>query len=494
MKLPGQGQSHGLSGGDAAAITGLSMPSSPHPDGLPTPQRHWSAATIGLGISMSVLDGVIANVALPVMARDLGVTPSSSIWIVNAYQLMVLVAILPLASLGDIIGYRRVHLGGVALFTFASVLCALSPNLPILALSRALQGLGAAGMMSVSPALLRFTYPHALLGRGIGINSLVVAASAGLGPSLAAAILSIGPWPLLFAINLPIGLAAIAVGRKALPFTPRGSHAFDWKSTVLIAAVATAIFWSIEGLAVNASAMMILALLGSAVVLGVLLVRLQRQESHPMLPVDLLAIPIFSLSVGASIAAFCGYTFAMTALPFRLFHVFGFSVGTIGLMMTTWPVSSGLASVVAGRLSERYPAGILGGIGMALFGVSLLALAALPLHASGWAISACMAMSGAGFGLFQSPNNRNIIASAPRHRSGGAGGMLAMARLAGMTLGAAAVSVLLAWYANEGTWYALVLGTGFAALAAVLSMLRLSSPAPAAANVALATAKESEPG
>ncbi len=459
------------------------MTSDPHADGLPLPQRWWSAATIGLGISMSVLDGVIANVALPVIAQDLDVTPSSSIWVVNAYQLAVLISILPLASLGDIIGYRRVYLSGIALFTLASVLCALSPTLPILSLSRALQGFGAAGMMSVSPALLRFTYPHAMLGRGIGVNSLVVAASAGLGPSIAAAILSVGPWPLLFAINLPIGAAAIAVGRKALPFTPRGSHSFDWRSTVLIAAAAVAIFWSIEGLAVNASAWMIVALLGGAGVLGAVLVRLQRQEHHPMLPVDLLAIPIFSLSVGASIAAFCGYTFAMTALPFRLFHVFGYPVGVIGLMMTAWPVSSGMASVAAGRLSERYPAGILGGVGMALFCISLLGLAALPVHASAWSITACMALSGCGFGLFQSPNNRNIIASAPRHRSGGAGGMLALARLAGLTLGAAAVSVLLAWYANEGTLYALVAGAGFAVLAALLSMLRLSSPGTAAASI-----------
>ena len=156
-----------------------------HADGLPQPQRNWAILTIALGLVMSVIDGSIANVALPTIAEALHASPAFSIWIVNGYQLAITISLLPLASLGEIIGYRRVYLAGLVLFTLASLFCALSHTLLLLTLARILQGFGAAGIMSVNSALVRFTYPRALLGRGIGINAMVVAVSAAVGPTAA---------------------------------------------------------------------------------------------------------------------------------------------------------------------------------------------------------------------------------------------------------------------------------------------------------------------
>src|SRR6185312_7049318 len=118
-----------------------------HADGLPLPQRYWAVITIALGITMSVIDGAIANVALPTIAADLNASPSFSIWIVNGYQLAITISLLPLASLGEIAGYRRVYLVGLVLFTVASLCCALSHTLLLLTASRVLQGFGAAGIM-----------------------------------------------------------------------------------------------------------------------------------------------------------------------------------------------------------------------------------------------------------------------------------------------------------------------------------------------------------
>src|ERR1700740_3124233 len=132
-------------------------------DGLPFPQRTWAILTIVLGIVMAVLDGAIANVALPTIAQDLHATPSFSVWIVNGYQLAITISLLPLASLGEIIGYRRVYLAGVIGFTLSSLFFSPSHTMLELTLSRILQGFGAAGIMSVNTALVRFTYPHALL-------------------------------------------------------------------------------------------------------------------------------------------------------------------------------------------------------------------------------------------------------------------------------------------------------------------------------------------
>jgi DHA2 family multidrug resistance protein-like MFS transporter len=160
-------------------------------DGLPPPQRWRAMLTVAIAVAMSVLVTSIANIALPTIARDMHATPAASIWVVNAYQLAVTVTLLPFASIGDIYGHRRVYVWGLALYTAASLLCAVAPSLPVLVVGRVLQGFGGAGIMSVNGALVRFIYPRAELGRGIGFNALVVASSSTAGPSVAAGIMSL---------------------------------------------------------------------------------------------------------------------------------------------------------------------------------------------------------------------------------------------------------------------------------------------------------------
>jgi MFS transporter, DHA2 family, multidrug resistance protein len=445
-----------------------------HADGLSKPQRNWAILTIALGLVMAVMDGAIANVALPTIARDLDASPAFSIWIVNGYQLAITISLLPLASLGEIIGYRRVYLAGLALFTLASLFCALSHTLLLLTVARIVQGFGAAGIMSVNAALVRFTYPRALLGRGIGINALVVAISAAVGPTVAAAILAIGTWPYLFAVNIPIGIAALALGWRYLPHAPRGSHAFDWQSAVLSAITFGIGIAAIDSVGHGEALYLCLAEFGIAAVAGVLLVFRQTHMVSPLLPVDLLRIPIFALSIGTSIASFCGQMLAFVAIPFYLESRFGYSAVQIGLLITPWPIAIAFAAPLAGRLLERYPAGLLGGIGLVLFAAGLGTLALLPADPSIADVVWRMVLSGAGFGLFQTPNNRTMIAAAPRERSGGASGMLGTARLLGQTTGAALVALFLARYPTEGTRISLLTGAGFALLGAALSMLRLS--------------------
>jgi DHA2 family multidrug resistance protein-like MFS transporter len=381
---------------------------------------------------MAVMDGAIANVALPTIARNLDASPAFSIWIVNGYQLAITISLLPLASLGEIIGYRRVYLAGLALFTLASLFCALSHTLLLLTVARIVQGFGAAG------------------------------------------ILAVGTWPYLFAINVPIGIAALALGWRCLPHTPRGSHAFDWQSAGLSAITFGVGIAAIDSAGHGEALAICLSEFTIAVVAGFLLVFRQTHMASPLLPVDLLRIPIFALSIATSIASFCGQMLAFVAIPFYLESRFGYSAVQMGLLITPWPIAVAFAAPVAGRLVERYPAGLLGGIGLLLFAVGLGALALLPANPGAFDVIWRMALSGVGFGLFQTPNNRTMIAAAPRERSGGASGMLGTARLLGQTTGAALVALFLARSPADGTQYALLAGAGFALLGAVLSMLRLS--------------------
>ncbi len=445
-----------------------------HADGLPLPQRNWAVVTIALALLMAVMDSAIANVALPTIARDLDASPAFSIWIVNGYQLAITISLLPLAALGEIIGYRRVYLAGLALFTLASLFCALSHTLLLLTVARIVQGFGAAGILSVNAALVRFSYPRTLLGRGIGINALVVAISAAVGPTVAAGILAVGTWPYLFAVNVPIGIAALALGWRYLPHTPRGSHAFDWQSAGLSAIAFGVGIAAIDSAGHGEALALCLSEFAIAVAAGVLLVFRQKHMTSPLLPVDLLRIPVFALSIATSIASFCGQMLAFVAIPFYLESRFGYSAVQIGLLITPRPIAVAFAAPVAGRLVERYPAGLLGGIGLLLFAAGLATLAVLPANPGAIDVIWRMALSGLGFGLFQTPNNRTMIAAAPRERSGGASGMLGTARLLGQTAGAALVALFLARSPADGTQISLLAGAGFALLGAVLSMLRLS--------------------
>ena len=445
-----------------------------HGDGLPQPQRRWAILTIALGIAMSVIDGAIANVALPTIASDLNASPAFSIWIVNGYQLAITISLLPLASLGEIVGYRRVYLPGLLLFTLASLFCALAHTLLLLTVARIVQGFGAAGIMSVNAALVRFTYPRAQLGRGIGLNALVVAISAAVGPTIAASILAIGSWPYLFAVNIPIGIVALAVGWRCLPHTKLGRHAFDWQSAGLSAVTFGVGIAAIDSAGHGEPVVNYLSEFAVAAIAALLLLYRETHITSPLLPIDLLRIPVFALSIATSIASFCAQMLAFVAIPFYLQGRFGYSAVHIGLLITPWPLAVAFAAPLAGRLVEHYPAGLLGGIGLLLFALGLGALALLPASASSFDVIWRMALAGAGFGLFQTPNNRTMIAAAPRERSGGASGMLGTARLLGQTIGAALVALFLGRYPAEGTRISLFAGAGFALCGAALSMLRLS--------------------
>ncbi|HKR38329.1 MAG TPA: MFS transporter [Paraburkholderia sp.] len=442
-------------------------------NGLPFPQRYYAILVVALGITLAVLDGAIANVALPTIARHLQASAASSIWIVNAYQLSVTISLLPLASLGDRIGYKRVYLAGMVLFTVASLGCALATTLPELAFARMVQGFGGAGIMSVNTALVRMIYPRAQLGRGVAINAMVVAIASAVGPTLASGVLAIATWPWLFAINVPIGIAALMLGMRALPVNERHPAPYDYLSAVLNAVVFGLLIFAVDGLGHGESNRLVALEFVLAIVIGWFFVRRQLTQAAPLLPVDLLANPVFALSISTSVCSFCAQMLSFVALPFMLQETFGFSQVDTGLLMTPWPLVIVGAAPLSGALSDRYPAGMLGGIGLALFALGLLSLATLGAHPTVFDICWRMALCGVGFGVFQSPNNRQILSSAPRERSGGASGMLGTARLTGQTLGAALVALIFGVAPQHGPTTALYVATAFAAVAAVVSLLRL---------------------
>jgi MFS transporter, DHA2 family, multidrug resistance protein len=442
-------------------------------DGVPVPRRYWAIAAIILAITITVLDSTIVNVALPSMARDFQTSDAASIWVINSYQVAILIALLPLASLGEIVGYRRVSQAGLAVFTAASLACALAPSLATLSIARVVQGLGAAGIMSVNSALVRFTYPHRMLGRAIGINAFAVAVAGAAGPTIASAILAIAHWRWLFAVNVPLGILTFFMAMHGFPETERSPRRLNYVGALLQAGTFALLIGGLQSLAHDSVTPLALMEIGAGCVLAAILVHHELERPAPLIPFDLLRIRLFSLSVITSICSFMAATAGLISLPFEIQRL-GHTAAATGLLMTPWAVGVAVAAPVAGRLADRYPAGILGSIGLLAMAAGLMLLLLLPAHATATDLIWRMALCGMGFGFFQSPNNRTLISSAPRPRTGAAGGMLATARLLGQTLGAAGVAIVFRAYPGRGSNLTLAIAAGIALTAAAVSVSRLA--------------------
>lgn len=425
---------------------------------------------------MSVLDGTLMNVALPSLTKEFDVEPNTAIWLINSYQMVIMMFLLVFATFGDIIGYRKIFLSGVVVFTVASALCALSQNFAMLVCSRILQGLGAACVMSVNTALVRLIYPPEVLGRGMSINAMAVAVSSAAGPSIAGLILSTLSWHWLFAINIPLGIISFWIGYRMLP---RSSNAkkrtvgfLDCIGNVLTFGL---MIYALEGFAHHESRAIVSIAFVAFLVIGYFYLRNQLNTSAPLLPVDLLKIPIFARSIMTSVSSFMAQMLAMVSLPFFFQDAMHFTPVEIGVLLTPWPIATMVTAPLAGRLVERYHPGILGAVGMCVFSVGLFSLYFLSEDSTivdiFWRVMIC----GAGFGLFQTPNNLTIMSSAPMERSGGASGMLGMARLCGQTVGTTAVAIVFAIIPHtDGARLCLLLAALMALVAGTASISRVT--------------------
>ncbi len=426
---------------------------------------------------MTVLDVTVVNVALPVLADKFGVSDSDTVRIVTIYQLVITMLLLPLSSAGDLYSYRKTFLTGVVIFTSASVLCAASQNFAMIIASRAIQGIGAACVMSVNIALTRLIYPREVLGRGLALNAMVIAIATAAGPTIAGSILSIASWHWLFLINVPFGIVAFILGKRLLPRNlPRQDKTgYDWVSGIENTVVFGLIFYSLGSFARKGDTVTNICLLLAGLAVGVLYVRRQLNRRNPMLPVDLFGIRLYSLSIITSVCSFIALNVAMIALPFLFLNSYGFSEITTGLLMTPWPLATMIVSPLAARFVEKHNPGKTAAAGMAVYAAGITLLLLLP--DSGvrvWDIAWRMVVCGIGFGLFQTPNNIVMVIATPIKRTGGAGGMQSTARLVGQTLGATIVTVVFALMSatSKPVGTCLYIALGAAIIAGVFSLSR----------------------
>lgn len=449
-------------------------------DGLPAPRRYLAILAISFGTALAVIDGSVVTVALPTLAHDLGVHASAAVLVVTVYQLVLVMTLLPFSALGSRIGLRRLYQFGQLLFLVLTVLCFFARSLAFLLVVRAMQALGAGAALSVSSALIRSTYPARQLGRGLGIGNVVVASSSAIAPTLGGLVLSVASWPWIFAAASPLALLSLLLGRHALPEPSPRDDPYDVLGALLCALSFGLIIYGIESAVHGDAPVLGAAIVVAGAVIAVVFVRRELQSKIPILPLDLLMRPALGLSTLGGLLVFIASMTVMLSLPFRLQQHYGFLPGEVGAMITPWPLAIMLIGPLAGMLSDRFPAGILGGIGMGIATSALVLLAFLPAHVSHFDLVWRMALSGAGFGLFLVPNARLIVHSAPHERAASAGGLISTTRLTGQTLGATLLAALLSAGVGSGPVPAL-LAAGLAFLAGVCSLARLRPMLSAAA-------------
>lgn len=438
-------------------------------EGLPNPRRRWAALTLLVGIGMSVLDASMSNVALPTIARELDQSAAAVVWIVNAYGLTLVMTLLPMSAIGERTGFKRLFKYGLVLFTLASIASSIAPSLSWLLVCRVLQGLGGSAIMCLFGALVRHIYPPKLMARGIGINAMMVGVTSVLGPTIGSFILSVSSWHWIFAVNIPVGLLAM-LGVKYLPDVTPIKGRFDWLSACLSMITVGLIIVGIDYLSTYTWQSVSAIFFG--ILFGVVLVRRSNQQTSPLVPVDLLKIPSMRFAIAASLCTFSAQMATFISLPFYLQQTLHRPQASVGMLMAAWPMGAALIALVAGRMSNAYPVSILSGLGAAAMAVGVATIVLMPAHASDVWLMVAMGLAGIGFGFFQTPNNRVIIGSAPRHRAGALGGLQATTRVFGQTFGAAMVASAFSLSVTTGPTLGLIVGITFAAIAVLVNVIR----------------------
>lgn len=446
------------------------------PQSEPGKGRYWAILSISFGTGLLVMDNTIVVVALPVISADLGVGRSSTVLIVTLYQLTLLMALLPFSAMGDLLGHRRMYQGGQALFLVATIGCFLADGFTTLLIARTAQALGVAAALSVSIALIRRIYPPHRLGQGLGLNALIVASAAALAPALGGYILSVGSWRWVFAAAVPLACLSLAAS-QLLPRPSPVQSSFDVSGAVLTALMFGALIGGLEIFVHGGPALLAVLVMGAGTLVAITVIRREIRRPRPILPVDLLCRPAFSVGALAALTAFMGSMSFMLYLPFRLQNGYGFSPGEAGAIIAAWPLTMMLAGPIAGALSDRTPKGVLGAIGMGLTTFALISMTRLPEDPAYIDFAWRLMLGGAGFGFFMSPNAHLMLRVTPPDRTASAGALVSTTRLAGQTLGATLITVVFAFQIGQFAGAPLI-AAGLTLTAALCSLAQLGLAGP----------------
>ena len=446
----------------------------PGDEGLPGHERARVLAAVMTTTLMGVFDGTMINIALPSMARAMQVPANVAVWFANGYLLSAAMTLAIFAALAARVGYRPVFLSGLATFTLTSLDCALATTPEILTGMRILQGIGGAATLSIAPAILRSVFPGRLLGRILGLHALLIASSTAIAPVLGGTILDALSWQWLFAINLIPGSIALLLAWRALPRESVADRPpFDAPGAVLSAVLLGSAIMLADSLQHVTQHISLQAVCWSVLALVSALAFTWRiwRAQYPLLPPVMFRNGRFTLAALTSLASFVSQGITFVALPFLFQSVYGYSPVVSALLFTPWPIGIVLIAPHAGRWADTISAPLISTLGLMVFVGGLVLLATLPENPSVWNICLRSLVCGIGFGCFQSPNNREMLANVAREHASYASGVLSIVRTFGQCLGAAVVGVLLGAASGWGHQHAIQVALWLAVIASTGSVV-----------------------
>ncbi|MES2015553.1 MAG: MFS transporter [Pseudomonadota bacterium] len=400
----------------------------------------WSLASLSLSMLLSSLGTSIANVALPTLAQAFDAPFPHVQWVVLAYLLAITTLIVSVGRLGDLTGRRRLMLGGIALFTTASLLCGLAPSLPLLIAARAVQGLGAAVMMALTMAFVAETVPKARTGSAMGLLGTMSAIGTALGPSLGGLLIANLGWRAIFLINLPLGVLAFALARRFLPADrPPARVSFDRAGTLLLA-----LTLGTYALAMTTARPLNLGLLIVSCAGGWLFWRVQQRAAAPLIRLALFHDRAFSASLAMTALVTTVMMATLVVGPFYLARGFGLKAAMVGLVLSVGPLTAALSGVPAGRLADRWGARRATNAGLTIMVAAAGALALAPLNFGLAAYIVPMIVITIGYAVFQAANNSFVMANISADQRGVVAGLLTLSRNLGLVTGASVMGTVFA--------------------------------------------------
>ncbi|BCV21286.1 MFS transporter [Moorella sp. Hama-1] len=417
---------------------------------------------------MGPIDGSVVNVALPTISRVFNVDLNTVGWVAMAYLLVLGSLILTYGRLGDMYGFRRVLLMGIAIFTIASGICALAPNIWVLIAFRAIQAIGAGMFMAMGPAIITSVFPPYERGRALGTNGMIVAVGLALGPTLGGFLVTAAGWEAIFTINIPIGIISYILCRQVIPATR------DFKPQQFDLVGAASGFFALSAFLLAGSygeewgwTSPATLILGLVFLIGAwFFIRWEKRVAEPMLDLTLFKNKVFTAANFAALMNFMSQYAMVFLLPFYLQQILNYTAGHTGLILTASPLVVLLLAPVSGALSDRLGTRWLAFTGQAFVSLALFLMAGLRVTSPPVDIIWRLCLFGLGTGIFQSPNNSAVMGSVPRHRLGIGSGVLATVRNVGMVLGIAVSSGVFTWQRSaklavlgpEGTTVAFMTG------------------------------------
>ena len=404
-------------------------------------------AILAIGIFMATLDTSIVNISLPTIAHYFGVPLNGAIeWVIIAYLVVIAGVLLTTGRLADMIGRKPIWVAGLIIFTTGSAICGASVSLGMLIAARALQGLGGAFIMAVSPAMLTNAFPANERGRALGMNAVIVALGVSVGPTLGGLITESFTWRWIFYVNIPFGILGVILTLRVLTERMhRNPGRFDPVGAVLLGIGLVALTLGLSfGQEWGWNSPLLIGTLVVSILAIVTLVIIERRVSNPIIDFSLLKRRVFLSANISLILSFLALFAVSFMLPFYLEELRGFSTAEAGLLLTPLPLTIAVIAPFSGALADRIGTRWLaaGGLSIACFGLVLISQ--LNAHTPVWDIVWRLVVTGAGQAMFQSPNNSALMGAAPRNQQGTASGFLATGRVVGQSLSVALAGAIFA--------------------------------------------------